>query len=141
MVVSALHKHTFCGYPGMARILLVDDDKDLISILKTFLMRKGFDVCAIDNWELAAQNIRDFKPQLIILDVFLSGVDGLDLCRKLKSSAYTRHIPVLIVSGYPKVAETAIYEFGADDFITKPFEISDLIKKIHKIFSRKQLSQ
>jgi CheY-like chemotaxis protein len=75
------------------------------------------------------------------MDVFLSGmVDGLDLCKKIKTSAYIRHIPVLIFSGYPRVAETAIYEFGADDFIAKRFEVDELVRNIHKLLSNKHKS-
>ncbi|MEO6220449.1 MAG: response regulator, partial [Ginsengibacter sp.] len=75
-------------------------------------------------------------PQLILLDVFLSGVDGFEVCKKLKSNSSTRHIPILIFSAYPRVADTAIYEYGANDFLSKPFEVNDLIKKVHDILSQ-----
>ena len=109
----------------MPRILIVDDDKDLLAIVKSFLEKKGFDVSIFTEWEKASDSIKTNEPQIILLDVFLSGVDGLEVCKRLKSSSYTRHIPILIFSGYPRVAETAIYEFGADDFIAKPFEVKD----------------
>jgi CheY-like chemotaxis protein len=74
------------------------------------------------------------------LDVFLPGIDGLDACKKLKSSSFTKHIPVLMFSSYPNIAETAINEFGADDFIAKPFETNEIIKKIHHILAKKHVS-
>lgn len=124
----------------MSRVLIIDDDKDLLLVVKSFLQKKGFDVSAYADWEGASLSIRTHEPQMILLDVFLSGVDGLEVCKRLKSSGYTRHIPIIVFSGYPRVADTAIYEFGADDFIAKPFEINELVKKIHKLLSKKSES-
>jgi DNA-binding response OmpR family regulator len=124
----------------MPRILIVDDDQDLLTVVKSLLRRKGFEVFAYTHWDTAWDAIKICEPQLILLDVFLTGIDGLDVCKKLKSSAYTRHIPIIIFSSYPNIAETAIYEFGADDFIAKPFEVGEIIKKIHHVLSKKQES-
>ena len=124
----------------MSKILLIDDDKDLLTILKTTLVRKGFDVHAQDTWDGSIEVINKFKPNLVILDVFLSGVDGLDICKQIKKSPFTKNLPVLIISGFPWISQSAIYEFGANDFIAKPFEVSELLKKIHKIFNRKHES-
>lgn len=120
----------------MARILLIDDDLDLLSILKTTLVKKGFDVFAKDSWDGNTEIINQIKPDLLILDVFLSGIDGLDICKKIKKSPFTKNLPVLIISGFPWISQSAIYEFGANDFIAKPFETKDLVQKIHKIFYR-----
>jgi DNA-binding response OmpR family regulator len=124
----------------MSKILLIDDDKDLLTILKSTLIRKGFDVQALETWDGSAEIINKFQPNLVILDVFLSGIDGLDICKKLKKSPFAKNLPVLIISGFPWISQSAIYEFGANDFIAKPFEINELLKKIHKIFNRKHES-
>jgi DNA-binding response OmpR family regulator len=121
----------------MPRILIVDDDKALLEVVQSLLIKKGFEVEAHSNWDDADRSIDGFQPQLILLDVFLSGVDGLEICRKLKASPRTSSIPVIIFSGYPRVAETVIYEYGADEFITKPFEVEDLIDKIHYVISKR----
>jgi DNA-binding response OmpR family regulator len=123
----------------MPRILILDDDKDLLTVVKSLLRKKGFDVFAYSDWSQAWNAVKSYKPQLILLDVFLHGIDGLDVCKKLKSSSYTRQIPILMISSYPNIAETAINEFGADDFIAKPFEITEIIKKIHHILSKKHV--
>ena len=68
--------------------------------------------------------------------VILNDIDGLDICRQLKSMPHTKHIPVLIFSSYPRIGETVIYEYGADDFIAKPFEINDLVEKLHSVLSQ-----
>jgi DNA-binding response OmpR family regulator len=124
----------------MSRILLIDDDKDLLTVLKNLLQKKGFDIDTRDSWEEGSGILKYFKPNLVILDVFLKDLDGLEICKKIKHSPFWKNIPVLMVSGYPRVAETAVYEYGADDFIAKPFEVSDLLRKIHKIFLRKHES-
>jgi DNA-binding response OmpR family regulator len=120
----------------MPKILVIDDDKDLLDITQTLLVKQGFEVETNVNWDDALQKIEAFQPQLILLDVFLNGIDGLDICRQLKSMPHTKHIPVMIFSAYPSVAENVIYEYGADDFIAKPFEVSDLITKMHSVLSQ-----
>lgn len=122
----------------MPKILVIDDDKDLLEVTQSLLTKKGFEVEINTNWEQALQKIETFKPQIILLDVFLNDVDGLDICKQLKAMPDTRHIPVLIFSAYPRVAESVIYEYGADDFIAKPFEVNDLIVKVHSILSQKE---
>lgn len=124
----------------MPRILIVDDDKDLLTIVKSFLTKKGYDVAIFSDWNLALESLHTSPPQVILLDVFLTGVDGLEVCRTLKSTAYTKHIPVIILSGYPRIAESAIYEYGANDFISKPFEVNELVSTIHKVISKKHES-
>lgn len=120
----------------MPKILLIDDDEDLLEITKSLLKKRGYDVAIENNWQNALQTITTFNPQIILLDVFLKDVDGLDICRQLKSMPHTKDIPVMICSAYPSVAERVIYEYGADDFIAKPFEVNDLIAKVHSILSQ-----
>ncbi|HEX7458730.1 MAG TPA: response regulator [Ginsengibacter sp.] len=124
----------------MPRIYVIDDDMDLLKVVKSLLIKKGFDVYAFTDWEIANNSMRIFEPQLILLDVFLAGIDGLDVCQKLKASPFTRHVPVLLFSAFPRIAETAIHDYGADDFIAKPFEVGDLVKKIHSVLSMKGVS-
>lgn len=121
----------------MPRIYVIDDDKDLLAVVKSLLLKKGFSVSTFVDWRIAKDAIKLSEPQLILLDVFLSGIDGLDICQKLKASPSTRHIPILMFSAFPKIAEIAIDDYGADDFIAKPFEVSDLIKKVHSVLSKK----
>jgi DNA-binding response OmpR family regulator len=124
----------------MSKILILDDDLDLLTVVKSLLRKKGFEVFAYTDWAKALEAVKTYKPQLILLDVFLTGIDGLDVCKKLKSSYFTRNIPVIMFSSYPNIAETAIYEFGADDFLAKPFEVNDLVKKMHHILAKKHVS-
>ena|SRR5665647_603492 len=124
----------------MSKILILDDDQDLLSVVKPLLKKNGFDVWAFANWQKAWEDIKRSKPNLILLDVFLKGMDGMDVCKKLKSISSTRNIPVIMFSSYPNIAETAIDEFGADEFIAKPFEVNELVRKIKKVLSVKQVA-
>ena len=124
----------------MQKILILDDDQDLLSVVKSLLKKRGFEVFAFEDWRKAWENIKKVKPNLILLDVFLKGFDGLDVCKKIKSTYSTRNIPVIMVSSFPNIGDTAIYEYGADEFIAKPFEVSEMIKKINRILSIKQAS-
>ncbi len=120
----------------MPRILVIDDDKDLLEVVHALLTKRGFVVEIDNNWENGFEKIKKFKPQLILLDVFLSGVDGLEICKQLKSNPHTSQIPIVIFSAYPGIAESVIYEYGADDFIAKPFEVNDLVDKMHSVLSQ-----
>ena len=121
----------------MQKILILDDDQDLLSVVKSLLKKGGFEVFAFADWKKAWENIKKNKPNLILLDVFLKGFDGLDVCKKIKSTYSTRNIPVIMVSSFPNIADTAIYEYGADEFIAKPFEVGEMIKKINGVLSIK----
>ncbi|MEO8719499.1 MAG: response regulator [Ginsengibacter sp.] len=123
----------------MSKILILDDDLDLLTVVKSLLLKKGFEVFAYSDWKNAWDAVKTCKPNLILLDVFLKGFDGLDVCKKLKSSYFTRNIPVIMISSYPNIAETAIYEFGADDFLAKPFEVNEMMKKIRRVLSTKKV--
>ncbi len=125
--------HAFCHKSAMNSITIIDDDKELLKLVKTFLEKRGFSVSVFTDWFKAVKSIRLYQPQLIILDVFLKNIDGFDVCNRIKANPFTRHIPVLMFSGFPRVEETAIYEFGARDFISKPFAINDFIAKINSI--------
>ncbi len=120
----------------MCKILIVVDDKDLLDICQALLTDKGFEVTTDLNWEKGFKYVTDFQPQLILLDVFLSGIDGLDICKQLKANQQTRDIPIIIFSAYPRIAQKVIYEYNADDFIAKPFEVEDLVYKVHSVLSQ-----
>jgi DNA-binding response OmpR family regulator len=115
---------------NMSKILVVDDDTDILSVMEVFLTMKGFEVEVTAKGENTFPKIETFKPDLILLDVLISGHDGRAICRKLKSNDETRHIPVIMFSAHPGAA-ASIAEYGADDFIAKPFDVSNLIQKVN----------
>jgi DNA-binding response OmpR family regulator len=124
----------------MPRIYVIDDDTDLLVVLKTLLTNNGYEVETYYDWQKAKNAIKEKAPDLILLDVFMKGIDGLAVCQQIKDSPFTRHIPILIFSGYPHIAEKAIDDYGADDFLGKPFEVSELLLKVRTLLSSKGIS-
>lgn len=116
-------------------LYVIDDDKDLLLAIKLFLCKKNFIVDTFSKWNIAFETMKKCKPQIILLDLFLGGkdgMDGLDVCQKLKASPYTKNIPVILFSSFKKISKSAIEDYGTIDFIEKPFEFGQLIKIIRK---------
>jgi DNA-binding response OmpR family regulator len=120
----------YMKYTNMSKILVVDDDIDILSVMEILLTMKGFEVEVIAKGDHTFPKIETFKPDIILLDVLISGQDGRTICRKLKSNSETRHIPIIMFSAHPGAAAT-IAEFGADDFIAKPFDVANLLQKLN----------
>lgn len=114
----------------MSKILVIDDDVDILSVMEILLSMKGFNVEVTSKGENTMLKIESFKPDLILLDVLISGYDGRVICKQLKSNEETKSIPVIMFSAHPGAAAT-IADYGADDFIAKPFNVSSLIDKIN----------
>lgn len=114
----------------MSKILVVDDDVDILSVMEILLSMKGFDVEVTSKGENTFPKIESFKPDLILLDVLISGHDGRVICKQLKSNKSTSHIPVIMFSAHPGAAAT-ISDYGADDFIAKPFDVNNLMQKVN----------
>ena len=113
----------------MNRILIADDSVDLLEILKITLSEEGYEVKSTINKREFLSSIKDFSPDIILLDVFLNEIDGRELCKQLKNNKRTKHIPIILFSANP-YAIAAYKQFGADDCINKPFEIDLLLSKI-----------
>ena len=113
------------------KILVLDDDLDILVVVQLLFKVKGFNVMAISHWEEIYDKVESFQPDLILLDVLLSGNDGRDICKVLKKKPNTRHIPVILFSANPAVEKTA-FECLANDFVHKPFEVTDLMKTINR---------
>ena len=118
----------------MARILVVDDDIDILSVMEILLTMKGFEVEVTARGENTFPKVESFMPDLIILDVLISGHDGRTICKQLKTTEATKNIPVIMFSAHPGAAAT-IADYGADDFISKPFDVNDLLKKVNSQLS------
>ena len=111
------------------KILVVDDEPDILEFLQVILEEEGYTVVTSDKGEYLEQLHNGGLPHLILLDVLLSGKDGREIVKYLKSQQETRHIPVIMFSAHPS-AEWTAREAGAEDFVAKPFEIDVLLVKI-----------
>ena len=120
------------------RILVVDDEEDLLELIRYNLGKEGYQVRCVSTGEMALREARAQPPDLILLDLMLPAVDGLSVCKRLKSDPETQQIPVVMVTA--KTAEADIVsglELGADDYITKPFSPRVLLARIRAILRRK----
>lgn len=108
------------------KILVVDDDKDILEPLALILESNGYNVETVSKGKLVNAKIESFKPDLLLLDVLMSGSDGRDICRKLKQDKKNNNLIVIMMSAHPS-AEKDSADIHADDFIAKPFEIPDLL--------------
>ena len=113
------------------KILLVDDEPDILEFLQELLEQEGYTVAITDKAEYVAKLPAGGLPDLILIDVLLSGKDGREIVKHLKSQEATRHVPVIMFSAHPRAEETARMA-GADDFVAKPFDMDEILAKIAK---------
>lgn len=120
------------------RILLIEDDEDIQELVSFHLGKEGYSVHTVASGEAAMEAAKKSTPDLILLDLMLPGIDGLQVCRNFRSEQKTRHIPIVMLTA--KGEETDIVtglEVGADDYITKPFSPKVLVARIRNILRRK----
>jgi two-component system alkaline phosphatase synthesis response regulator PhoP len=115
------------------KILIVDDEVDLVETVRFPLEMEGFDVLVSYNGEDALNQARKEKPDLIILDLMLPKLDGYKVCRLLKFDERYKHIPILMLTAKTQEKDKILgKETGADEYITKPFEMDYLMEKVKK---------
>ena len=113
----------------MNKILVVDDDTDILGLVKILLHSNNYDVKAISRWEEIDTSIHNFKPDLVLLDVSLGGADGREICKSIKAAKETKHLPVILFSANPEMGKF-IEDCSAQSFIPKPFELKYLLSTI-----------
>lgn len=116
------------------KILVADDNPAILDAIRIMLEEEGYEVVTTTDGATA----RDMKPplpDLLLLDVWMSGVDGRDVCKQLKSATATKHVPVIMVSA-TKYIEQIANDSGADDFISKPFQMEQLLEMVAKYVNK-----
>jgi two-component system phosphate regulon response regulator PhoB len=123
------------------RILVVDDEEDLLELVRYNLTREGYRVTCVSTGEDAIEQARRDLPDLIILDLLLPNVDGLEVCRRLKGDSKTKHVPILMLTAKTEEADVvAGLELGADDYMTKPFSPRVLLARVKAVMRRKSVA-
>ena len=119
-----------------ARVLVVDDDPEIVTFLATLLELEGIESQVATSAAAALEKLEHGLPNLVLLDIAMPDRDGLDLCRELKQDPRTRDVPVFVVSARPgKDVVDRAYAAGAEEFIRKPFENQELIARIRERLS------
>ena len=118
-------------------ILIVEDEKDIIKMLEYNLNKEGFKTLSVRDGEDACDLVNRERPDLIILDLMLPGMDGLEVCKTLKSDTKTASIPVIMLTAKSQESDKIVgLELGADDYMTKPFSPRELIARIKAVLRR-----
>jgi DNA-binding response OmpR family regulator len=114
-----------------ARILVVDDEPDLVELVEHHLRRDHYEVATAPDGETALAEARRRVPDLIVLDLMLPGMDGLEVCRRLRADPRTKHIPILMLTAKGEESDAVIgLSQGADDYVRKPFGTKELLARI-----------
>jgi two-component system phosphate regulon response regulator PhoB len=119
------------------RILLAEDEPDVRNLVVLNLKSAGFTVQATDDGAVALKQVRDSLPSLVILDLMLPGMSGLDVCKVLKKDAVTSAIPIIMLTAKAEEVDRIVgLELGADDYITKPFSPRELVLRVKSVLRR-----
>lgn len=125
---EALDSEKRINKEAVKKIILADDDPGIVDVISIMLEMQGYEVSATRHGG-AVLEMSNSRPDIIILDIWMSGVDGRDICRTLKAEEKTKDIPIILISASHDIRQSAL-DAGANDFIEKPFEMSELLGKI-----------
>ncbi len=121
------------------RILLADDEPDVLTLLSLNLRRAGFDVITAEDGERALALTREESPALVILDLMMPGLSGLEVAKQLKQSPATARIPVLMLTAKSDEVDRIVgLELGADDYVTKPFSPREIVLRVQSVLRRSE---
>ena len=119
-------------------ILVVDDEEDILELVELNLRREGYDVLTTLTAEDAIELAKTKQPEMIVLDLMLPGMDGLEACKVLRRNAKTHQIPIVMLSAKSQDSDIVSgLELGADDYVTKPFSPKVLVARVRRILNRK----
>lgn len=133
------HRNRDSQKPAKQRVLVVDDEDDLLELVRYNLAKDGYDVECVGSGEQALLSARANPPDLVVLDLMLPAVDGLEVCRRLKADAKTRDVLIVMLTAKGEEADmVAGLERGADDYIAKPFSPRVLSARVRALLRREE---
>jgi two-component system, OmpR family, alkaline phosphatase synthesis response regulator PhoP len=121
----------------MTKILVTDDEKDIVELISYNLEKEGFSIIKAYDGEAALRLVKLQKPDLLILDLMLPRISGIDVCKAVRNNPDTANLPIIMVTAKADETDKIIgLEIGADDYITKPFSIKELVARVRAILRR-----
>ncbi|HEX4123591.1 MAG TPA: response regulator transcription factor [Tepidisphaeraceae bacterium] len=118
-------------------ILVIDDEKDLIELVRYNLEKEGYDIIAAGDGPSGMEVIRKHRPDLVVLDLMMPGMDGLAVCQQLRSDARVGRVPIIMLTAKATEADRIVgLELGADDYITKPFSPREVVARVKAVLRR-----
>lgn len=123
--------------PTGKKVLIADDEEDVLALVTGSLKAAGFATLNADDGPSALSSAREHLPALIVLDLMLPGMSGLEVCKTLKSEPSTRHIPIVMLTAKSDEVDRILgFELGADDYMTKPFSPRELVLRVQSVLRR-----
>lgn len=123
----------------LLKVLVIDDEENIIEFIRLGLRYEGFQVESASDGEQGVTAAQRINPDLVILDVMMPGIDGLEVCRRLRSNPTTTDIPILMLTAKDEVRDRILgLRTGADDYLTKPFDFDELLERIRAILRRQK---
>ena len=122
-----------------SKILVIDDEEDILELLRFNLTKEGYQVCCASTGEQALSLARTERPDLILLDLMLPGIDGLEVAKRLKADPLTRNMPIVMLTAKGEESDIVTgLELGAEDYVTKPFSRKVLVARLRAVLRRKE---
>ncbi|MEW6534190.1 MAG: response regulator transcription factor [Candidatus Auribacterota bacterium] len=122
-------------------ILIVDDEEDIVELLEYNLNKEGYKITSVTSGEKVLSLAKTHLPDLVVLDIMLPHLDGLEICKLLKKDSKTQHIPIIMLSAKGEEADIVTgLELGADDYVTKPFSPRVLIARVRTVLRRAKMA-
>jgi two-component system, OmpR family, alkaline phosphatase synthesis response regulator PhoP len=125
------------GAGGGKKLLVVEDEQDILQLVKHYLEKEGFRVLTAMSGIEALRKVKEEKPDLIVLDLMLPEMDGLEVCKRVRSSPETAMLPIIMLTAKAEESDTIVgLELGADDYVTKPFSPKALVARVKALLRR-----
>ena len=119
------------------KVLIVEDEKDILQLVKLYLEKEGYRTVMASTGSEGLAQVRSEKPDLLVLDLMLPEIDGLEVCKRLRSAPDTAMLPIIMLTAKAEESDTIIgLELGADDYVTKPFSPKTLVARVKALFRR-----
>jgi two-component system, OmpR family, alkaline phosphatase synthesis response regulator PhoP len=119
------------------RVLVVEDEKDVAELIRYTLSKEGYEVSLATNGAETLRQVRELRPDLVLLDLMIPQLNGWEVCRRLKQDQATRAIPVIMLTARVEEGDKVLgFEMGADDYVTKPFSPRELVARIKAVVRR-----
>ena len=124
---------------SLVTVLVIDDAENIVEFIKLGLKYEGFEVEVASNGPDGLVTAQRINPDLVILDLMLPGMDGLEVCRQLRSNPVTRDVPILMLTAKDEIRDRITgLDVGADDYVTKPFSFEELLARMHAVLRRQR---
>src|SRR5579872_5040750 len=120
-----------------SKIMVVDDERHIVELARLYLTREGYEVEGVGDGAQAVARFAQVKPDLVVLDIMLPGVDGLTICREIRKQS---QVPIIMLTARDEVTDKVVgLELGADDYLTKPFHPQELVARAKALVRRARL--